>query len=57
MGFMNAYKRLDNLCRDMNGIGVSGYIKDMESIVNGSCFVSTWKADYSQLKHLSLIHI
>ena len=55
MGFMNAYKRLDNLCRDMNGIGVSGYIKDMDSIVNGSCFVSTWKADYSQLKHYRYI--
>lgn len=30
MGFMESYKHLDNLCKDMNGIGVTGYIKDME---------------------------
>lgn len=22
MGFMNSYKRLENLCRDMNGVGL-----------------------------------
>lgn len=50
MGFMNSYKRLDNLCRDMNGVGVTGYIEDMEHELNGSYYVNGWKSDYSQLK-------
>lgn len=51
MGFMQAYKRLDALCRDMNGIGVTGYIEDMEQIANANRFVSGWKADYQKLKY------
>lgn len=50
MRFMNSYKRLDNLCRDMNGVGVTGYIEDMERELNGSYYVNGWKSDYSQLK-------
>nr|WP_317412241.1 DUF6548 family protein [uncultured Solibaculum sp.] len=50
MGFMNSYKRLDNLCRDMNGIGITGYIKDMETSVNGAYYIPGWKEDYLQLK-------
>lgn len=50
MGFMNSYKRLDNLCRDMNGIGVTGYIQDMERTPNGND-IPGWKEDYLQLKH------
>lgn len=50
MGFLNSYKRLDNLCRDMNGIGVTGYIKDMECFARGTYFVPGWKEDYFQLK-------
>lgn len=50
MGFLNSYKRLDNLCRDMNGIGVTGYIKDMECLARGTYFVPGWKEDYFQLK-------
>ena len=50
MGFLNSYKRLDNLCRDMNGIGVTGYIKDMECFAKGTYFVPGWKEDYFQLK-------
>lgn len=48
--FMNSYKRLDNLCRDMNGIGVTGYIEDMESTTNGDYYVLGWKDDYVLLK-------
>lgn len=51
MGFMQSYKHLDNLCKEMNGIGISGYIRDMESAANGSVFVSNWKNDYVHLKH------
>lgn len=55
MGFMNSYKRLDNLCRDMNGIGVTGYIEDMEHTANGEYYVPGWKKDYLQLKHYRYI--
>lgn len=51
MGFMQSYKRLDNLCKDMNGSGVTGYIEDMELKKNGEFCVSGWKADYQSLKH------
>lgn len=55
MGFMESYKHLDNLCKDMNGIGVTGYIKDMEQMQNGSFYVAGWKKDYMQLKHYRYI--
>ena len=51
MGFMSAYKHLDTICRDMNGIGVSGYIEDMEANRQGSYAVHGWDSDYRQLKH------
>lgn len=55
MGFMNSYKRLDNLCKDMNGKGVSGYIEDMERNPNGNYFIADWKNDYKTLKHYRYI--
>ncbi|MBM6869801.1 DUF6548 family protein [Pseudoflavonifractor phocaeensis] len=55
MGFMQSYKRLDMLCRDMNGIGVTGYIEDMERAVNGAHYVSGWHSDYRKLKHYRYI--
>ena len=55
MGFMTSYKRLDNLCKDMNGIGISGYIEDMEKIKAEIFSVKTWKDDYYQLKHYRYI--
>ena len=55
MGFMESYKYLDNLCKDMNGIGITGYIKDMEQEANGDLHVAGWKKDYLQLKHYRYI--
>lgn len=55
MGFMNSYKRLDNLCKDMNGKGVSGYIEDMERNPNGNYFIADWKNDYKTLMHYRYI--
>lgn len=55
MGFMESYKYLDNLCKDMNGIGITGYIKDMEQELNGEFYVAGWKKDYMQLKHYRYI--
>lgn len=51
MKFMQAYKRLDNLCRDMNGIGVTGYLQDMESAPEGRFCVPGWNDDLRRLKH------
>lgn len=55
MGFMESYKYLDNLCKDMNGIGITGYIKDMEQEPNGDFYVDGWEKDYLQLKHYRYI--
>ena len=51
MRFFQAYKRLDNLCRDTNGVGINGYIEDMKNRPNGEYKVTGWKDDYFQLKH------
>lgn len=51
MEFMRAYKHLDNLCRDTNGIGLSGYIEDMERNHIAAFRVEGWENDYRQLKH------
>ena len=48
---MKSYKYLDNLCKDMNGIGVTGYIQDMEQEPNGEFYVEGWKSDLFQIKH------
>lgn len=55
MGFMKSYKHLDNLCRDMNGVGVTGYIEDMDKSVNGPYHVPGWQSDYRTLKHYRYI--
>lgn len=55
MGFMTSYKRLDNLCKDMNGIGVTGYIDDVEKIKAEIFSVPNWKDDYYKLKHYRYI--
>lgn len=47
MEFMNSYKRFDNLCRDMNRIGITGYIEDMEIAANGAYYVHGWKEELS----------
>lgn len=51
MKFMSAYKYLDMICRDMNDIGVSGYIEDMEKNPQGAYTVIGWQEDYRNLKH------
>lgn len=51
MGFMQSYKRLDNLCKDTNDVGITGYIEDMERTLGGEYRVNGWKNDYYTLKH------
>ncbi len=55
MGFMYSYKRLDNLCKDLNGIGVTGYIESMEQTPKGANRILGWKDDYYKLKHYRYI--
>lgn len=52
--FMEAFKRLDILCKDMFQAekGVTTYINTMESIPNGATFVPTWNATFQRLKKL-----
>jgi hypothetical protein len=53
MGFMDAYKRLEKLCRDSlnDDRGVSAYLELMEKTPRGAAKVENWEADYKQLKH------
>ena len=55
MGFIKSYKHLDNLCKDINGIGVTGYIKDMENRTSAEYHIAGWKQDYLKLKHYRYI--
>ena len=40
---------------ESNGIGITGYIKDMEQEPNGDFYVDGWEKDYLQLKHYRYI--
>ena len=51
MGFMSSYKHLDNLCRDINGKGISGYIEDMENKRSAAFRIRSWEDDYKNRKH------
>ncbi len=53
MGFMDAYKRLEKLCRDSldDDRGVSAYIDEMQNTPRGANFVDNWNTDLKQLKH------
>lgn len=51
MGFMQSYKRLDNLCKDMNQVGITGYIAEMQQIPNGDRYVPHWQSDYQKLHY------
>ena len=52
--FQEAYKRLDKLCKECfaSKDGVSEYIRIMESEYLGEKYVSTWKSDLKELKHV-----
>ncbi len=53
MGFLESYKRLDNLCKDLfrSEKGVSSYIDSMEQYGDIHNRVQNWDYDYKQLKH------
>ena len=53
MGFLDSYKRLERLCRDVmdDDRRVSAYIDEMVRLSDGSRRVSGWDRDLKQLKH------
>ena len=53
MGFLESYKRLERLCRDVmdDDRRVSAYIDEMVRLSDGSRHVSGWDRDLKQLKH------
>ncbi len=57
MGFMDAYKRLDNLCKTFPDYpkGISSYLEVMESATNGRYHCAQWCSAYAQLKRLRYI--
>lgn len=52
--FMEAYKSLDKICREMfhGDKGVTAYIDEMQGIHNGAKYVSSWDATLRKLKEL-----
>ena len=57
--FLDEYKRLDNICRDIYGetpdkkLGVTLYIEDMDAKANlGAYKVPGWANDYNRLKSI-----
>lgn len=57
MSFMQSYKRLDNLCKDLfrSSQGVTSYIEAMEKCRRGANAIAQWKNDYLKLKHYRYI--
>lgn len=53
MGFIDSYKRLDNLCKDRfkSETGVTMYINNMECLTHVRFQIDRWDSDYKQLKH------
>ena len=53
MSFIESYKHLDKICREMfeTQYGVSAYIEEMLNNPHGSFLVRGWENDLKQLKH------
>ena len=57
MAFMEAYKKLDNLCKDLftSDVGITEYISCMEQCSRGALYADNWQNDYFALKHYRYI--
>jgi hypothetical protein len=57
MTFLEAYKKLDNVCKEMysGDKGVSAYIDDMEHVPNAGYKIQEWNSVYQKLKHYRYI--
>lgn len=53
MAFLEAYKRLDNLCKDMysSDSGISTYIDNMKRIPTAGYKIKDWNSVYQKLVH------
>ncbi len=57
MSFMDSYKHLDKICREIfnETKGVTAYINEMLNISDGKCYVSCWEDDLKNLKYYRFI--
>ncbi len=57
MSFMDSYKHLDKICREMFNAnrGVSAYIDEMISLSDGGFYVSSWEEDLKNLKYCRFV--
>ncbi len=56
MDFIQSYKQLDALCKEYFGVGIKGYIKDMNNADHGEQKVEGWLEDYRELKHYRYVY-
>lgn len=56
MAFMEAYKRLDNLCKDLfsSDVGITEYIKSMERCSHYTLYIDNWRNDYFALSIIGI---
>ena len=52
--FLNSYKKLDNLCKQIlsSDTGISSYISEMEDERSGKYVIQGWDTDFRKLKEL-----
>lgn len=57
MSFMDSYKHLDKICREMFNAnrGVSAYIDEMISLSDGEFYVPSWEEDLKNLKYCRFV--
>jgi hypothetical protein len=55
MRFLEAYKKLDNLCKDIYENGVSSYINEMDKNRYDYSQIANWDLDYQNLKRYRYI--
>ena len=53
MSFMDSYKHLDKICREIfnEPKGVASYINEMKNIYDGKSYVNSWEEDLKNLKY------
>lgn len=57
MSFIESYKRLDNLCKDLlrSETGITSYIFNLEKLMHTRFQITNWETVYNKLKHYRYI--
>ena len=57
MSFMDSYKHLDKICREIfdEPKGVTAYINEMKNIYDGMYYVNSWEEDLNNLKYCRFV--